>query len=420
MALSNRGRDAVTASSSTFIWEVLKNLWDPENNASGFVSLAMAENTLMHSRLLPRLLAGVQLTEDMLTYHDGTTGTNHLKLVLSKFLTTHLHLTDAIDPNDITVTNGCCSAIEQLAWALADPDEAFLVGRPYFRAFLTTLGSRMHVNTAPVTFADVDPFGSDAAERYEASLLEAQAKGQRIRGIILCNPHNPTGRCYPRNTIVQLMQLCQKYHIHLISDEIYALSVWGPGEQFHSCLSIDITDLIDRSLVHVVWGTSKDFGINGLRVGAVISQHSPELHKAIAHTSIHSSPSSLAEAAIADILDDQKWTEQYITDNKARLAKRYSLIEEWARSHRISVAPGINAAFFIWLDLGTAFREEHPDLAPEAASMALDKALMDQKVLLASGESFGSEQPGWFRIVYSLPIHELDEGLRRIDAALNA
>jgi aspartate/methionine/tyrosine aminotransferase len=58
------------------------------------------------------------------------------------------------------------------------------------------------------------------------------------------------------------MRFCQKYKIHLISDEIYGLSCWGNTElpdtsPFHSVLAIDKTNLIDPALVHVLWGMSK-------------------------------------------------------------------------------------------------------------------------------------------------------------------
>lgn len=75
------------------------------------------------------------------------------------------------------------------------------------------------------------------------------------------------GRCYPRDVLIELMKLCQKYRIHLISDEIYALSVFenpeapdAPG--FVSILSIDTRNIIDPHLVHVLWGMSK------VRIGA--------------------------------------------------------------------------------------------------------------------------------------------------------
>jgi aspartate/methionine/tyrosine aminotransferase len=58
------------------------------------------------------------------------------------------------------------------------------------------------------------------------------------------------------------MQFCQKHSLHLISDEVYALSVWenpeapnAPG--FTSALAIDPDGLIDRDLIHVLWGMGK-------------------------------------------------------------------------------------------------------------------------------------------------------------------
>ncbi|GJC89945.1 putative inactive 1-aminocyclopropane-1-carboxylate synthase-like protein 2 [Colletotrichum liriopes] len=417
-SLSARGRDAASANGTTLLWDVLKNLWHPDDNPTGFVSLAMAENALMHARLLPRLLQDFEPTPHMLTYGDGTTGSNRLKSVLSTFLTRKLRPLLELEAAHITVTNGCCSALEQLAWAIADPGEAFLLGKPYFRAFVTTLGGRMHVDTAAVSFGDVDPFGPGAVGKYEEALLEAREKGQRIKGVILCNPHNPLGRCYPRETIVGLMKLCQKYQIHLVSDEIYALSVWGPGERFHSCLSIDTAGVIDPSLVHIVWGTSKDFGANGLRVGAVVSQHNPDLHAAVGFSSIHSSAASIAQESVANILQDTAWVDAYITDNHLKLSEHFSLVVEWAKSSGVPVAPGSNAAFFVWVDLGTAYRVRHPKVPAEDAFALLSKVLLSQKVLLAAGEQFGAEEPGWFRLVYSLSRQDLNEGLHRISLAL--
>lgn len=59
-----------------------------------------------------------------------------------------------------------------------------------------------------------------------------------------------------------MLKLCQKYNIHFISDEIYALSVWENDEApkaavFTSVLAIELIDIIDPKLVHVLWGLSK-------------------------------------------------------------------------------------------------------------------------------------------------------------------
>ena len=70
------------------------------------------------------------------------------------------------------------------------------------------------------------------------------------------------GRCYPREVLIELMKFCQRHQIHLISDEIYALSEWQNPEApdavtFTSVLSFDTTGIIDPTLVHVLWGMSK-------------------------------------------------------------------------------------------------------------------------------------------------------------------
>jgi 1-aminocyclopropane-1-carboxylate synthase len=64
--------------------------------------------------------------------------------------------------------------------------------------------------------------------------------------------------------MVKYMRLCQKYQIHLLSDEIYALTTFGTEDvpnpvPFTSLLSIDKTDIIDPSLCHVIHGMSKVF-----------------------------------------------------------------------------------------------------------------------------------------------------------------
>ncbi|KAG4217853.1 hypothetical protein PC116_g33667, partial [Phytophthora cactorum] len=73
------------------------------------------------------------------------------------------------------------------------------------------------------------------------------------------------------------MRLCASKGIHLISDEIYALSVFrrddGPSEEFVSALSIDPTGIIDPAQVQVLYGMSKDFGGPGMRLGCLISRN---------------------------------------------------------------------------------------------------------------------------------------------------
>jgi aspartate/methionine/tyrosine aminotransferase len=69
------------------------------------------------------------------------------------------------------------------------------------------------------------------------------------------------GRCYPPETLKALLHLCAAKGIHLISDEIYALTTYPrddqPSEKFTSIRAIDYSDIIDPTQVHVLYGMSK-------------------------------------------------------------------------------------------------------------------------------------------------------------------
>ena len=131
-----------------------------------------------------------------------------------------------------------------------------------------------------VAFGTTDPFSINAINEYERTYAEAKRKGLRVKALLLCSPHNPLGklqscsrkrctslnhyqgRCYSDDVLKEYMKFCSRNRLHLISDEIYALSVWEnprlPDEpRFKSILSFNIEDFMDSEMVHVVWGLSK-------------------------------------------------------------------------------------------------------------------------------------------------------------------
>lgn len=367
------------------------------------------------------------------TYGSGPYGSKIIRAAIAKFMNRHFKPANSLHADHVLVTNGVSAAIEHCAWALANPGEGILLGRPYYRAFIADMSMRTGVNVVPVSFGTLDPLSPDGVSAYEEALIESNVKGIPIRALMLCHPHNPLGRCYPRETLIALLRLCAKYSIHLISDEIYALTVWentidtsGPAPvSFESVLSVDLHSVIDPSLVHVLWGVSKDFGANGLRLGALISPSNPALIQASKACGIWSSPSSLAENAVGQILNDEAFVEGYIRLNKTRLSTAYKHAITELQKHGIEHIPGANAAFFVWVNLGKIFRESIA-AAPGAAALDQDTALtvkvyerlMEKKVFLVDGDAAGAEEPGWFRLVFTQPPELVSEAIKRTAAAL--
>lgn len=425
--ISHRAQVASEAGSKNLMWDVMNDAWCPSRNPDGFVNIGVAENALMHEELLVFINAKLELPARYLTYNDGGSGSSRLKRAMAQFLNHHLHPARPFDPSQLIVCNGVSSAIEHISWAFADPGEGILLGKPYYGTFLPDMSLRPGSTVVPVEFGNYDPFSVEAVNKYEEALLDFQkTSGRKAKGLMLCHPHNPLGRCYPREVIIQLMQLCQKYGLHFISDEIYALSVWEntidhdpPTVDFESASSIDPTGIIDPQLVHVLWGMSKDFGANGLRLGVIISQTNRDLHRALKSVSLYSYASGVSDHLTSLLLEDYTFTDRYIAQNREKLSNSYAFTVEYMNSHGIEYAPGCNAAFFLWVNLGKKYYELHPDkVGIEDIDDKIMQLLLRKRVFLASGALFGSEHPGWFRIVFSQPRDYLNEAFRRIVEAL--
>ncbi|KAB8279507.1 pyridoxal phosphate-dependent transferase [Aspergillus minisclerotigenes] len=411
--LSLRGSEL--AQQKPVFLDILRDAWDPVSNPEGVVNIGLAENTLMHSEMLQFIESRSQVTSHILTYGDGFSGSRLLKESLCHFLNQRFSPLTPLSPSHISVTSGVSNAIECCAWALCDPGDYILLGRPYFNAFKSTFGLRAGVAVYDVKFGAIDPFSHEGVRQYEQAYNQAQRDGIRIKALVLCSPHNPLGRCYSEDVLAEYMVFCNRHKLHLISDEIYALSVWEnpalpDSVPFISILSMDIKSLMDPSMAHVVWGLSKDFGSTGLRIGCLISQSNTHLLEAADGISLYNFPSSLADNIASSLLRDDKFTSSYIATNQHRLAESYSFVTSLLRRYGIPFYES-NAAFFVWINLGAVTE----DGASDTEIMA---RLREKKVYVGAGYMYASEEPGWFRMVFAHPTPILQEGLQRIAQAL--
>jgi len=417
--LSQRAQSLAAGTTFNEMWDVIKDALHRDDNAGGHVNLGVAENNLMRAELEQYVVEHVQMAGSNATYDDGPVGSARLRAALASFLSAQLQTARRLEAGQIVVTNGVSSALEHVAWALADAGDVFLLGRPYYGE--ATLGLRPGVRTVAVTFGATDPFSRTAVGCYEEALVRAQASGLVVRGLLLCSPHNPLGRCYSREVLCALAALCAKHGLHLVSDEVYALSVWREP-RFTSVLSLPLHGVIDAARVHVVWGISKDFGANGWRLGCLVSPANPGLRAAVAAAGVYSYPSSLTDHVVAQMLEDHAFTTAYLHESRQRLQAAYTLAASLLRQHAIPFATSTHAALFVWADLGQAYRRRNPrhsDMDDSAVADKLREALYRQKVYLAWGGNFDSEALGMFRISFAHPADYMQEGFRRIHQALS-
>jgi aspartate/methionine/tyrosine aminotransferase len=85
---------------------------------------------LSHDTLLEYINDNARYSAALLTYNNGSMGSNALRKSVPHFLNRHFN--PPVEPSHIRMTNGCSSAIEHLSWTFLNPGEAVLLGKPYY------------------------------------------------------------------------------------------------------------------------------------------------------------------------------------------------------------------------------------------------------------------------------------------------
>lgn len=109
---------------------------------------------------------------------------------------------------------------------MCDEGDGILVSRPFYNGFSASFGCRNGVEAVGVELVEGTESTSKALEQYEKALIQSNTNGVKIRAVMLCNPHNPLGFTYTKETLLEYCRFVEKHDLHLISDEIYALSVF--------------------------------------------------------------------------------------------------------------------------------------------------------------------------------------------------
>jgi 1-aminocyclopropane-1-carboxylate synthase len=219
------------------------------------------------------------------------------------------------------------------------------------------------------------------------------------------------------------MKLCQKYNIHLLVDEVYALSVYGSpnepeAEPFVSVLSIvDRESYIDKDHLHVFYGFSKDLASGGLRLGCLWSQNR-DLISALSPITLFAWISNLCETIGVAMLENTDWMQSFIKKNQQILGERATLAKSVLDEYDIPHVKGATAGFFLWVDLRKFLGHGDESKVTWEDERAFRKKILEYKVFLTHGEALKSEQPGFFRFCFVKEEIEVRLGLKRLKEAL--
>ncbi|XP_039082758.1 1-aminocyclopropane-1-carboxylate synthase-like protein 1 [Hyaena hyaena] len=390
--------------------------YDEAKNPSGIINLGTSENKLCFDLLSRRLSQSDMLrVEPSLLQYPDWRGHLFLREEVARFLSFYCKSPAPLKPENVVVLNGCASLFSALATVLCEVGEAFLIPAPYYGAITQHVYLYGSVRLVCV-YLDSEATGLDTrpfqltVEKLEMALQRANSEGVKVKGLILINPQNPLGDVYSPGELRDYLEFAKRHKLHVMVDEVYMLSVFEESAAYHSVLSLQ--GLPDPQRTHVMWATSKDFGMSGLRFGTLYTENR-DVATAVASLCRYHGLSGLVQHQMAQLLRDRDWINQvYLPENRARLKAAHAYVAGELRALGIPFLSR-GAGFFIWVDL----RKYLPE-ATFKEEMLLWRRFLDHKVLLSCGKTFECKEPGWFRLVFSDKAHRLRLGMQRVRRVL--
>lgn len=365
-----------------------ETIFHPTTNPQGCMSLAGAENTLISDLLADKLnqvRRDLPVTPEVFGY-GRLVGHKRLCRALADYFAAFI-VGSPLDPLNFVVVNGAGSALEALVASLCDPGDYVMVPTPMYHNLVVDVEKRFHARVlpAPLKLASGASGGGGgggerAAPTYELDFqrmtadyerLERAGQG-RIRALIHVNPHNPTGLVFPREATKALVAWCVERNVHLISDEIYALSrlLVPNAPPFVSSLTIcrdaeavqppakrEPWTTRSRDFVHLVYSFSKDLGLNGYRAGLIYTEN-PTLLRSLDAIAYFTSIPSATQITLAALLEDHAFLRRLFEVGAQRTTALYLKYTGVLNSRGIRTYSS-TAAMFIWVDLLTTYDRNH-------------------------------------------------------------
>lgn len=388
----------------------MTDMYDPETNPDGWIIAAAAENKLVYEDVMaPKLCAAhAKLSENLehekfSPYYGDMRGMPNVRKAVAGLMETIVVKTKKLDPDCICITPGVTSAVDMMAYVLANPGEGVLVPAPYYPAFDNDLSRRSHLvpckaymERVSIEKADDVPGIPEAFRITEAclerGLADAKAKGITVKIFLLTNPENPLGFAHTKEELETVIAFVRKHKLHLLSDEIYAGDCHSalPGDATH----ISVLDLTEGPDVHVLYGMSKDFGLSGHRLGFIYSENK-NVVAAVSSLNGFSCVSGPAQAILYELVSDLDFVRSYTAESNKRLNKACTAVQKKLASMNIPFFRPTSSLFFV-MDLRAFLPEASWD-----GEQDLFEAFAKKKIIVTPGKSAHFTEPGYFRICYA-------------------
>ncbi|MGX5010138.1 MalY/PatB family protein [Enterobacter asburiae] len=303
-----------------------------------------------------------------------------------------------IDTETVVYGPSVIYMVSELIRLWSKPGDGVVVHTPAYDAFFKAIEGNARL-VVPVEMEK-----QAAGWQGNMAALEAALAKSENKILLLCSPQNPTGKVWTREELTHMAELCARYDVAVISDEIHMDMVWGAHRHTP-------WNAVARGKWALLTSGSKSFNIPALTgaYGLIGDEESRDGYlSALKGRDGLSSPSVLALTAhIAAYQQGEPWLDalrRYLEENLLYLAQEVN-----------SAFPKLNwqppeATYLAWIDLRPLNIDDR----------ALQKVLIEQqKVAIMPGYTYGNEGNGFVRLNAGCPRSKLEQGVQRLIAGIN-
>lgn len=305
-------------------------------------------------------------------------------------------------------TTGVVPAMSVAIKALTMPGEQVVILSPDYNCFFSSVKN----NGCQVAESCLVRCQRNKQNHFEVDWedFEARCAEEKTTVFLLCNPHNPTGRVWSREELQRMADICHRYHVRIVSDEIHCELVM-PGHTFVSMGTIDPDAVILNS-------PSKSFNIAGLMMANIICCDAAtrrRLDRAININEVCDVNPFAPEAVKAAYNDSEDWIDAlnlYLWDNYTVLC---DFVEKFLPHWQVMPLEG---TYLAWVDVSAALSTDTK--GGETVAAYCDRLLQATGVWLNPGTMYGPQSgKDYLRINLACPRSLLQEALHRLSMLNN-
>ena len=267
-------------------------------------------------------LEAVRKTDRDILEYSPSDGFKSLRLRLAEYYRT-FNIDVAFD--DIIVTTGGSEAVSFAFMSCLDPGDEIIVPEPAYANY-TAFAIGAGAVVKPVVSSIDDGFALPPIEKFEELITE------KTKGILICNPNNPTGYLYTRKEMNLIRDLVRKYDLYLFSDEVYREFCYT-GAPYISAFHLDG---IEDNVI-LIDSVSKRYSECGIRIGALVTKNKEVRKTVMKFCQARLSPPLLGQIAaeasmdapkeyMAEVYDEYVERRKFLIDGLNRIPGVYSPI----------------------------------------------------------------------------------------------